>query len=132
MRPGRSQAGISLMEILIALVLIGIGVGVFIRMQKSSGSNMAGTGKMMRAGQLVEKHIEAIRISIARDTLANWPPGDTAYSEGGLMVVRRISGANSPKTGAPLANVRKVDLVVTWGNLHLDSLDVSTYVTRKF
>ncbi len=120
------------MEIMIAIVVIGIGVGVFLKMQKGSGSNLAGNSKMMRAGQLVEKHIEAIRISVARDTVANWPPHDTGYTDNGLKVIRKITGAISPKTGANLPNVRKVNLTVTWGNSHQDSLDVTTYVAKRF
>jgi prepilin-type N-terminal cleavage/methylation domain-containing protein len=126
------QAGLSLVEIMIALVVIGIGVGVFLKMQTNSGSNMSGNSKMMRAGQLVEKHIEAIRISVARDTVANWPPEDTTYAENGLKLVRRISEARSPKTGAVLPNARKVELILSWGTFRKDSLDVTTYVTRRF
>jgi prepilin-type N-terminal cleavage/methylation domain-containing protein len=130
-KPG-NQSGLSLMEILIALVVIGIGVGVFLKMQKGSGSNLAGNSKMMRAGQLVEKHIEAMRIKIARDTVANWPPGDTSYTENLLKVERKISAAASPKTGDDLPNVRKVDIIVSWGKFRQDSLDVSTYVSKRF
>jgi prepilin-type N-terminal cleavage/methylation domain-containing protein len=128
----KSQRGLTLTEIMIAIVVIGIGVGVFLKMQKRSGSNLTGNSKMMRAGQLVEKHVEAIRISIARDTVANWPPHDTSYTENQLKVERKISAAKSPKTGANLPNVRKVDITVSWGNAHQDSLDVSTYVSRRF
>lgn len=126
------QRGLSLIEILIALVVIGIGVGVFLKMQTSSGSHMSGNSKMMRAGQQVEKHIEAIRIGIARDTVANWPPDDTTYSEDMLKVVRRVSDAKSPKTGTVLPNVRKIEVIVSWGTFRKDSLDVTTYVTRRF
>lgn len=128
----RFQSGLSLMEILIALVVIAIGVGVFLKMQKGSGSNLAGNSKMMRAGQLVEKHIEAMRIHIAKDTVANWPPKDTAYTEALLKVQRKVSDAFSPKGGAPLPNVCKVDIIVSWGKFRQDSLDVSTYVSRRF
>ena len=128
----RSQSGLSLMEILIALVVIGIGVGVFLKMQKGSGTNLAGNSKMMRAGQLVEKHIEAMRISIAKDTLANWPPKDTVYTENLLKIERKVTAAVSPKTGAGLPNVRKVDIIISWGKFRQDSLDVSTYVSRRF
>lgn len=120
------------MEILIALVVIAIGVGVFLKMQKGSGSNLAGNSKMMRAGQLVEKHIEAMRISIARDTIANWPPRDTNYTESLLRLERKISEALSPKTGTVLPNVRKVEITISWGNFRQDSLDVTTYVSRRF
>ena len=128
----RSQNGLTLMEICIALVVIGVGVGVFLKMQGSSGNSMSGNGKMMRAGQLVEKHIEAIRISIARDTISNWPPNDTGFTETGLKLTRKVSAAVSPKDGTVLGNVRKVDIIVTWGAFKLDSLDVTTYVARRF
>jgi prepilin-type N-terminal cleavage/methylation domain-containing protein len=128
----RSQSGLSLMEILIAIVVIGIGVGLFLKMQKGSGSNLAGNSKMMRAGQLVEKHVEAMRIRIARDTIANWPPKDTAYSENVLKLVRKISEARSPKTGDVLPHVRKVEITISWGKFRQDSLDVTTYVSRRF
>lgn len=128
----RFQSGLSLMEILIALVVIGIGVGVFLKMQKGSGTNLAGNSKMMRAGQLVEKHVEAMRIRIAKDTIANWPPKDTTYTENLLKLQRKITGATSPKTGAALPNVRKVDITVSWGKFRQDSLDVSTYVSKRF
>jgi prepilin-type N-terminal cleavage/methylation domain-containing protein len=126
------QRGLTLLEIMIAIVVIGIGIGIFLKMQKNSGSNMAGNSKMMRAGQIVEKHVEAIRISIARDTIANWPPRDTTYTENLLKVVRKVSAAKSPKTAANLPNVRKVDLTISWGKFRQDSLDVSTYVSRRF
>ena len=96
----RSQSGLSLMEILIALVVIGIGVGVFLKMQKGSGSNLAGNSKMMRAGQLVEKHVEAMRIRIARDTIANWPPKDTSYT-------RKRSQAAAQDQRGPIAQNRR-------------------------
>jgi prepilin-type N-terminal cleavage/methylation domain-containing protein len=128
----KRQRGLTLLEIMIAIVVIAIGVGLFLKMQKNSGSNMAGNSKMMRAGQIVEKHVEAIRISIARDTIMNWPPHDTAYTEDMLKVDRKISAAKSPKTSANLPNVRKVDIIISWGNSHQDSLDVTTYVSRRF
>lgn len=132
MRGMRGQRGLSLIEIMIALVVVGVGIGIFVRLQGNSGSRLSGNSKMMMAGQLVEKNVEAIRINIARDTLANWPPHDTSFTEGRLKLVRKISGANSPKSGAVLPNVRKVDLIVSWGSGTLDSMDVTTYVARRF
>jgi len=126
------QSGLSLMEIMIALVVIGAGVGIFMKMSGSSGSSAAGNSKMLRAGQLVERHVEAMRIGIARDTLGNWPPGDTAYTDNGLKVTRKISIAKSPKDNSVLPNVRKVDVIVTWGTFKTDSLDVTTYISKRF
>lgn len=128
----QDQTGLTLMEILITLVVIGVGVGVFLKMSGSSGSSAEGNSKMLRAGQLVERHIEAMRIGIARDTMANWPPDDTSYTDNGLKVTRKVSSAKSPKDNSVLPNVRKVDVIVTWGAFKTDSLDVTTYVTKRF
>ena len=141
MNPGRlkgmgtrrsGQSGLTLTEVLIALVVISIGVGVFLQMQKRSGANFAGNSRMMRAGQLVEKNVEAMRISIARDTIANWPPHDTSFTENSIVFKRVILPAASPKKAEPLPNVRQVLITVTWGKAHSDTLDVATYVSRRF
>lgn len=128
----RGQGGLTLIEILIALVVVGFGVVLFLKMQSSSGTRLSNSSHMLQAGQIVEKHMEAIRVKIAQDTVSNWPPRDTAYVENRLNVVRRVSPARSPKTGEVLANVRRVDLSVAWGRRPTDSLRISTYVAKKF
>ncbi len=126
------QSGLTLLEIMIAVVVVGIGVGLFITLQNSSGSRLAGNSNLLKAGQIVEKHMEAIRISIAGDTVSNWPPGDTTYLENRIKVVRKVSSARSPKTNALLPNVRKVDLIASWGTGKSDTLNISTYVAKRF
>lgn len=126
------QSGLTLIEILIALIIIGIAVGLFLNLSGRSGSRLSGNSRMLMAGQLVEKHVESIRISIAQDTIANWPPRDTSFVEGRLRLARTISSATSPKTGLALPNVRKVRLNVSWGTGALDSLNITTHVTRRF
>lgn len=128
----RGQGGFTLIEILIALLVVGIGVGVFMKMQSSSGTRLSGSSRMLKAGQIIEKHMEAMRIVIAQDTVSNWPPRDTAYVEDRLNVVRRVSPAHSPKSGEPLVNVRRVELSVAWGRKASDSLRISTYVAKRF
>ena len=126
------QSGLTLLEIMIAVVVVGIGVGLFITLQNNSGSRLAGNSNLLKAGQIVEKHMEAMRISVARDTVSNWPPRDTTYLENRIQVVRKISAARSPKTSAVLPNVCKVDLIASWGSGQNDTLNISTYVARRF
>ncbi|HLP40282.1 MAG TPA: prepilin-type N-terminal cleavage/methylation domain-containing protein [Fibrobacteria bacterium] len=128
----RGQGGLTLIEILIALVVVGFGVGLFLKMQSSAGARLHGSSQMLQAGQIVEKHMEAMRITIAQGNISSWPPQDTAYVENRLSVSRRVSQAISPKTGDVLANVRKVDLSVAWGKRPIDSLRISTYVAKQF
>ena len=127
----RGQTGLTLMEVLIALVVVSIGVGLFMTLQKNSGSWLAGNSKLLRAGQLVEREMEAIRIGVARDTIGNWPPRDTSFKDNRITLVRTISQARSPKTNLLLPNVRKVDIVTSWGPGQNDSLRISTYVAKR-
>lgn len=126
------QSGLTLLEIMIALVVVGIGVGIFVTLQSSSGSRLAGNSNLLKAGQIIEKHMEAMRISVARDTVGNWPPRDTSYDENRITVVRSVSQARSPKTNAVLPNVRKVDIIASWGTGRNDTLNISTYVAKRF
>lgn len=128
----KGQRGLTLMEILIAIVVVGIGVGLFMTLQRNSGSRLAGNSNLLKAGQLIEKHMEAMRISVARDTVSNWPPRDTSYQENRISVVRTVSQARSPKNNALLPNVRKIDIVASWGAGRNDTLNISTYVAKRF
>jgi prepilin-type N-terminal cleavage/methylation domain-containing protein len=130
MMPGR-QGGLTLLEILIAIVVVGIAVSLFMNLQRRSGSRLAGNSNLLKAGQIIERHMEAMRISIARDTVANWPPRDTSFKENRITLVRRISAARSPKTGDLLPNVRRVDVITAWGTGQGDSLNISTYVAKR-
>jgi hypothetical protein len=51
---------------------------------------------------------------------------------GNLALTRTVSGAISPKDGEALATVRKIDLTVSWGTRSLDTMKVTTYVSKSF
>jgi prepilin-type N-terminal cleavage/methylation domain-containing protein len=128
------QAGWSLLELLIALVVLGLGVTVFMRMQHRSSGLSRANSNLQRASQLIEKHVESLRVHIARDASA-WPPKDTAYTDpdfANLQLKRVVSAAVSPKDGASLATVRRIDLTVWWGSRGLDTMKVTTYVSKSF
>ena len=124
------QGGLTLLEILIAIVVVGIAVSLFMNLQRRSGSRLAGNSNLLKAGQIIEKHMEAMRIAIARDTVANWPPRDTSFKENLVSLKRTVSQARSPKTGDPLPNVRRIDIVTAWGTGRGDTLNISTYVAK--
>lgn len=131
-RDQKRQAGWSLLETLIALVLIGLGLFVWSRVQGTSWHQSRDNARMQQAGQLIEKHIEAMRVGFAQNPSVHWPPKDTSFTSGDLSFVRRVSAASSPKDGQNLPNVRRVDISVAWGNTTLDSISISTYVTLRF
>jgi prepilin-type N-terminal cleavage/methylation domain-containing protein len=126
--------GWSLLELLIALVVLGIGITVFMRMQGRSSGISRANSNMQRASQLIGKHVESLRVGIARDPAA-WPPKDTTYIDpqfSNLTLTRTVGGAISPRDGASLPGVRRIDLIVAWGNRTLDSMKVTTYVSKSF
>lgn len=130
--PSLTQSGLTLMETLIAIVVFGAGVGLFMKMQNSTWLNVRGNSSLLRAGQIVEKQVEATRMSVYRDTTRYWPPADTAYEENGISLEQTVMEARSPKDGLVLANVRKLELVASWGSHSQDTLKVWTYVSKKF
>jgi type II secretory pathway pseudopilin PulG len=126
------QGGWSLLETLLALVLVGLGLFVWSRVQGASWGQSRDNARMQQAGQLIEKHIEAMRVGFAQNPGVHWPPRDTSFTSGDLNLVRRVNPASSPKDGQNLPNVRRVDISVAWGRTSLDSINISTYVTLKF
>lgn len=128
--------GYSLLETLASIVIIGIGIALFMKMQAMTRREGHGSANMLLAGQLIEKHMENMRITIAQDTNGNWPPpSGVTVVEDGITLKRVVSGAVSPVDGGTLDRVRKVDIVTYWGpapRTPLDTLRISTYVSKRF
>jgi prepilin-type N-terminal cleavage/methylation domain-containing protein len=127
------QGGWSLLEMLIAIVVVGLGIMVFMRMQSRSSGISRANANLQRASQLIERHVESMRVRIARDASA-WPPKDTTYFDPNfqnIKLVRIVGGAVSPKDGVMLTTVRKIDLTVSWGTRTLDTMRVTTYVSKS-
>ncbi len=138
-----NSKGLTLLEILIAIIVVGIGSTVYLRVQHMSGGVNRTNSALFRAGQMVEKHIEAIRVQIAKDTNGlRWVPQNNfieSDSSGSpkLNLTRKVSTVTAPKpdaggTYANIPSVRKIDIVVKWGTGAMDSLNVTTYVSKKF
>lgn len=130
----RGESGWSLLELLIAIIVLGLGIIVFMKMQGRSSGIARSNANVQRAAQLIGRHVESMRVAIARDPAA-WPPKDTSFADPdrpGLMVKQVVLGAISPKDGASLATVRRIDLTVSWGQRQLDTMKVTTYVSRSF
>ncbi|MDB5048199.1 MAG: hypothetical protein JWO30_1270 [Fibrobacteres bacterium] len=129
-----NQRGWSLIEALAAIVVIGIGVSLFVKVQGMTSRNSATNSKILMAGKMIEKHLEDTRISISMDTVANWPPKSktiAATPPDNIKVVSTVGVAHSPKDGAVVANVVRMDIVASWTNPS-DTLKVTTYVSKRF
>ncbi len=131
----RQENGWTLLEALAAIVVVGIGIALFLRVQHGSSRDSADNSRMLMAGKMIEKFLEDTRITIAKDTLANWPPPNrvvTGTAPSFITITSTISTAYSPKDLAPVANVMRMDIAARWVQPYPDSLLVTTYVSKRF
>jgi prepilin-type N-terminal cleavage/methylation domain-containing protein len=131
----RSQKGGSLIEVLAAIIIVGVGIALFMRVQGRSTKDSYQNSKMLVAGKMVERLLEDTRIQIFKDTVAYWPPKDTTIlgsAPNFISLKRKISDANSPKDGAVVNNVKKLVITATWTQPQKDSLEITTYVSKRF
>lgn len=132
---GRHQRGWSLIEALAAIVVVGIGITLFTKVQRMTNRDSSTNSRILMAGKMIEKQLEDMRILIAKDTVANWPPGNKTISPTApnyITVVSTVSPAFSPKDGAVVKNVVQVALMAYWVNPFPDTLRVTTYVSKRF
>lgn len=135
MMPSGASRGWSLLETLVAVVVLGMGVLMYMRMQGRASGMARMNSDLVKAGQILEQHVEGLRVRISRDPVGNWPPKDTSYFDPDLdrfTVDRRVKQVRSPKDGAMLSGVRQLDITVAWGRRALDTLRVTTYVSKNF
>ncbi len=128
----RHQSGFALMEILVAMAILGVGFSFILMSDKISWNTTKSSIKMLKAGHLIEKNIEQLRIHISSNPAANFPPTDTSFTEDGITFQRKITTAYSPKTGTALSNIRKLEITTAWGSSVNDSLNIQTYISRDF
>lgn len=131
----RRQGGWTLIEALAAVVVVGIGVLFFTRVQHSSNRNTGENSRILQAGKTIEKFLEDTRITIAKDTNANWPPKSAsipATAPNYIAIKTTVSPAYSPVDGAVVNKVVQMDIVASWTRPYSDSLKVTTYVSKRF
>ncbi len=129
---GEPENGWTLIETLAAIVIIGIGIALFTRIQIMTRSTSKYNSNLLKAGHLIEANIDSIRTWIARDTLNNWPPSNGSATVGVITLTSTVSAASSPKDALNIPHARKVDFTASWGSGPLDTLKVTTYVSRYF
>ena len=140
-RAGNPQRGWSLIESLAAIVVVGIGITLFAKVQRMTSRDSSVNSKTLLAGKMIENYLEDTRIYIAK-TKSNSPaytgwtgfPTSIAASpaNNNIKLVCTVSTAYSPKDGATVLDVRKLDIVTTWTSPYADTLKVTTYVSKKF
>lgn len=131
----RAQGGWSLLELVAAIVVVGLGISLFVKVHGMSHKGSTTNSRVLVAGKMIEKYIEDTRIAIISDTLRNWPPLSRtipAAAPSYISLTSTVTAARSPKDGATVRNVMRLDIVARWTNPHKDSLQVTTYVAKRF
>ncbi len=134
-KTGGRERGWSLLETAVAIVVVGIGIALFLKVQKMSSRNSTTNSRILMAGKAIESFLEDTRISIAKDTLTNWPPVSktvAAAAPNFIKIVSTVGPAYSPKDNALVANVVRMDIVTSWTTPYADTLKVTTYVSKRF
>lgn len=129
------ERGLTLLETLLAVIVLGLGVMLYARVQSGATGLSRGNKDLARADQLLGRYVESVRVAVARDPVVNWPPRDTFFVDPAhprLSLESRVSAARSPKDAALLPGVRRLDITVAWGARPLDTLKVTTYVSKSF
>ena len=130
----RTQRGWSLLEVMAAVVVVGLGLALFTKVQKMASRGSHTNSRIMMAGKMIEKHLEDTRILVARDT-TRWPPENVtipAAAPNWISLSSVVSTAHSPKDGAVVANVMRMEITARWTTPMRDSLVVTTYVAKRF
>ena len=120
-----------------AAIIIGFGAVLFTQIQFASNKQGKRNTDLLKAGQLIEADIDSLRTYIARDTATNWTNfvsnTPATRTVGRITISRTVSNALSPKSPfANITNVKQVDITATWGTGALDTMKVTTYVSRRF
>jgi prepilin-type N-terminal cleavage/methylation domain-containing protein len=126
-------SGFTLIEILMTIMIVGVIALNIMMFQTSSWKRTSSSNKLLVAGQMIERQIEYLRMKIDSDPINNFPPHDSTITENGIKLSWNISSAHRPKeSSGSLPNVRRCDLIASWGKEKNDSLVVTTYIARSF
>jgi hypothetical protein len=103
-------------------------------LQTSVWKRSTTSNRLLVAGQLIEKQIESIRMTIDQNPTSNFPPKEGSIAENGISLTWKVLSAYRPKgaTSTDLKNVRRCVFTATWGPNKGDTLLVTTYIAKYF
>lgn len=121
------------MEIILIMVVIGIIAANIMALQNSTWKMNSSSGKLLLAGQMIDRQIEQLRMNIDKDPQSNFPPRDSSITENGIHLMWQIvSVTRSVGTPVTIANVRECNFTAGWGANRYDTLRVRTFLARNF
>ena len=136
----QKSSGLTLIEVLIAMIIVTIGAVSFLLFQKTSWLQAAKTNRYLLAGQVIQKQIEKKRMWIASNPDSNYA---SFISPGACKQVTEIDSSTTPQISitynicdtlhAPdnsTMHACQVDVTASWGTS--DNLKVTTCFARNF
>lgn len=97
---GGSRDGLSLIEVMMALVVLGIVTMIFFQTTKYSGSNQGKTRSWTAEAAVVEKTMESLRSDYSMTQLQSLSFSRTDSSQGGSRVLVTVRGGAAPASVA--------------------------------
>ena len=126
--------GFALMEIILMLVITGIIGTNTIMVQRNSWKWTGSSNRMLIAGQMIERQIESLRMTVDADPESNFPPSDSQLTENGIKLEWKLSDVNKFGGGPVITknHIRQCDLTASWGEKATDTLKVTTFLAKNF
>ncbi len=131
------QDGLSLVEVLIAMVIVGVCVVAFLQTEGMKWSVFNQNQQLNRAIKMMENSVESWKITIRSNPNLLPSPGFVdSLTQGDITLYTRFDEAINPH-GDTLDLVRKMDMKAIWkretdGGSLPDSLETSTYIASDF
>lgn len=133
------NAGFTLLEVLITIVIIGISVTSVMMLQQGSALGNTKANRTRMAAHIIEQSIENLRIRVLNDpTQLPISNTDSVYANGIFGIKQHYRDAQL--NGNNIPNARMVHISVYWANglknasnaLRYDTVRVSTAIARNF
>ena len=130
-RIARDARGVTLVELLAALVLIALGVLALVRLFPTASQNQLENRMLTTANLFAQEKVEALSAKTWTDadlTVGRHPPGIATEDLGPSQKWHRYWEVTA--MAAPLDNLKKVTVTVNWTFMGNRSVTATTYLRR--
>ena len=131
MRPPHSERGVTLVELLAALVVISIGLLALVRLFPTASSNQLEDRMLTSANLYAQEKMENLSTKTWIDadlTIGRHPSPTTTENLGTTGQWHRYWQVD--QMASPLDNLKKVTVTVTWNFMGSRSVTATTYLRR--
>jgi prepilin-type N-terminal cleavage/methylation domain-containing protein len=134
-----NKSGFSILELLVTITIVVITLSLTLYWQKSSWKRNASANRLTIAAEIIEKQVESRRLLIARDPEVHYSKfkslSDTTIIDNSVSPYVSVKWTVKPEydpKGVAIENVRRVNLIASWGKEKGDSLSIVTCIGKNF